>query len=370
MKVLALLFLSLLVTNVFSNQKILGIDLDQTDSTHYKMIVNLNSDMQGSPELNIGPNHVQIVLKDINVWPKIDKKSGDINLLAYQFDRNLARVRAIIPYSLLGFENKVSVKNFGKKIEISFPKTIEAAKTAVVSNTNTIVATKDQYDEKYLDQLIQEKKLDKNEDKKDNSATMAQKPNVVSENLKNHLNDEVKVAQASPEIKVNSENSSFSFAGYVGKFVAFLGVVLLLFYGVVQLMKKGVLGKGKLGFLNNTQIVTVLSTTYLSPKRSLLLIKAHKQIFLVAQSETGMQYLSEITDTAGLLKEGERAVSGNNFDTDLDRAENINAKIKLKDLDQLDTSSNLADLVNGDEEKVSFSDQIKKKMKSLKQLQQ
>jgi len=42
----------------------------------------------------------------------------------------------------------------------------------------------------------------------------------------------------------------------------FLAVVLGLFYGVVQLLKEGVFSRGKLGFLNNTQMIQVLSTTY------------------------------------------------------------------------------------------------------------
>src|SRR5690606_33489069 len=126
------------------------------------------------------------------------------------------------------------------------------------------------------------------------------------------------------------KDGSFSFVGYAGKFIAFLGIVLLFFYGIIQLMKKGVLSKGKLGFLNNTQLVSVLSTTYVAPKRSILLIKAHNQAFLVSSSESGMQFIAEVKDVPGLVKEGERAIAGDNFDDSVNVAETAAPREEIK----------------------------------------
>jgi flagellar biogenesis protein FliO len=172
-----------------------------------------------------------------------------------------------------------------------------------------------------------------------------------------------------------SSSNNFSFAGYAAKFTIFLAVVLGLFYGVVQLLKKGVFSRGKLGFLNNTKMIEVLSTTYIAPKRSLMIVKAHKQIFLVANSETGFTFLSEMTDTSGLMKEGEKFVTGSNFDMNLGSAEKTEESemlIKLKE--------NIMESAPMNEERglskiaiakdiVKFSDELKKKAKKLKPIE-
>ena len=179
-------------------------------------------------------------------------------------------------------------------------------------------------------------------------------------------NDEV------PKAVGSSDN--FSFAGYAAKFTIFLALVLGLFYGVVQLLKKGVFNRGKLGFLNNTQLIEVLSTTYVAPKRSLMVIKAHKQIFLVSNSEAGLTFLSEMTDTTGLIKEGEKFMTGTNFDLNLAAENNSDyeSMIKLKD------NINESTPVNEDKglskiaiakDIVKFSDELKKKAKKLKPIE-
>ena len=180
-------------------------------------------------------------------------------------------------------------------------------------------------------------------------------------------------AKAVPRAANSSDN--FSFAGYAAKFTIFLTLVLGLFYGVVQLLKKGVFKRGKLGFLNNSQMIEVLSTTYVAPKRSLMVVKAHKQIFLVANSESGLTFLSEMTDTSGLIKEGEKFVTGTNFDLNLGTAENSSEAetlVKLKE--------NIMESTPVTEDKglskiavakdiVKFSDELKKKAKKLKPIE-
>ena len=127
--------------------------------------------------------------------------------------------------------------------------------------------------------------------------------------------------------------------------------------------------KGRLGFLNSTKIVEVLSSTHVGPKKTLLLIRAHEQVFLVSSSDQGMSLISEVTDVNGLLKEGEKQVAGNNFDTALVDADAKDKVFKTKDvlgLNMVDESfvKNIAV-----KEKVKFSDQIKNKVKGLKPLQ-
>jgi flagellar biogenesis protein FliO len=144
---------------------------------------------------------------------------------------------------------------------------------------------------------------------------------------------------------------------------------------VVQLLKKGVFSRGKLGFLNNTKMIEVLSTTYIAPKRSLMIVKAHKQIFLVANSETGFTFLSEMTDTSGLMKEGEKFVTGSNFDMNLGSAEKTEESemfIKLKENIMESTPMNeergLSKIAIA-KDIVKFSDELKKKAKKLKPIE-
>ena len=173
-----------------------------------------------------------------------------------------------------------------------------------------------------------------------------------------------------------------------------------------MLFKKGIIKKGKLGFLHSTKLVEVLSTTHVAPKRTLMMIKAHKQVFLVASSEAGMELISEIRDVAGLIKTGEEELTGSNFDTNLYEANKFEKQFKIKEevrsatgnysedypMDSLDdmlndtvpvkiekrqpqgqtnsTTTNAARAIEKSPvvDQVRFSDQIKTKVKNLKQL--
>jgi len=193
--------------------------------------------------------------------------------------------------------------------------------------------------------------------------------------------------------------SNFSIMGYVGKFVAFLAVMIAGFYGVLTLFKKGIIKKGKLGFLNSTKLVEVLSTTHIAPKKSLIMIKAHKQVFLISNTEAGMTLVSEIKDVAGLIKTGEEEITGSNFDTNLNVANKTSIQFKLKEVDTRNSygedddfeMDSLDDMLNDSvpaknagkktstnalasiektpvQDQVRFSDTIKNKVKNLKQL--
>ena len=190
------------------------------------------------------------------------------------------------------------------------------------------------------------------------------KPAPVVVPAKALATDEVRVSKAAP-----ARESSFSFVTYAGKFTAFLGCVLLFFWGITQFMKKGFLGKGKLGFLNNSQLVSVLSTTYIAPKRSLLLVKAHNQAFLVSSSEAGLQLISEVRDVPGLVKEGEKFLTGTNFDESVDVAENSPASPALEEKVDIYASKPLPEEKGVQRDLVRFSDELKKKVKNLKALQ-
>ena len=278
-------------------------------------------------------------------------------------------------------KEKVALTIRDNRIELSFPKlaaeaaylSLEDQKTKVAAKKETPKAqvAKDLLNEDYLNSLMNQ------EDEAKKEAVVSAKA-LAAKPKKNDLKeasakDSVKTTLAAPQKTiVPKTKSSISLVEYGGKFVAFLLVVLALFYGVITLMKKGFIKRGKLGFLNNTDQVTVLSQTHIAPKKSLMLIRAHNQVFLVSNTENGIHPISEIKDVAGLIKGGEKIIAGNNFDDSLGNAdtdENLDERIKLKaDITKSNKQSSLTDYLDV-KDKVKFSDQLKKKVKSLKPLQ-
>lgn len=364
-KILTILtiFFSICSLQAMEKIKVKSLKYSAKSNSLGELSIRIDGNLESAPELTIKDSMIQIALKNAVVWPKIEKKiSVDKNLdstvMAYQFNKEVARVRAMLPYSIKGLEDRVSITINGDNINLQFPRVISAApqKKKIIAKAKK--QNIEQYDESYLDKLIKEKEQLKAPTKK-----LAKAAPVIA-------TDKVNVALSGIEKEgLNADKSSFSLTGYIGKFVAFLGVVLLLFYGVVALMKKGVLKKGKLGFLNSTKVIEVINTTYVGPKRSLMLIKAHKQVFLVANTEKGMEFLSEVNDISGLMKDGEKSLAGNNFDSDLGTADLTEKSFNLKE--DIEKPAEQKFELNSDvvKDSVKLSQKIKEKVKTLKPLQ-
>lgn len=348
------------------------------------------------PELRVNQNSIDIMIPNAKVKRTINKKLSFVTqakhtrINAKQFKNNVARIKTIVPFTINKVSQKVSLVIQDNKILLSFPKlkvestyikTKKSTSRKVAKNekNNDVKVTKDLLDEDYLNSLIdQEKsfvgKARKAKNTKKDTVKTSQSALVTNSNTTSKSNL-TKVAPVAKKSIVSGGKDSFSLVEYGGKFVAFLFVVLLLFYGIVTLMKKGVIKKGRLGFLNNTDQVSVLSQTYIAPKKSLMLIKAHNQVFLVSNTDAGIHPISEINDVAGLIKNGEKIIAGDNFDDSLttsNQDDGIETKVKIKeDITQSISNSNkqssLSEFMNKD--RVKFSDQIKKKVKGLKPLQ-
>lgn len=351
----------------------------QAQGSRGSVVIKLAGGIDDIPELTVKDNIVQVAVPNTFVWPKIEKNitvgSANATLMAYQYNKDLVRVRAVLPYSLEGREKQVSLVVGDNSVELSFP-VEQTRKAASVPAAAPAKKENTAYDTKYLEKLLSDKELKEIAQKANESVKnvlpTTQKAPAKTESKQQ---DEVNVTLAATDRDVNAP---FSLANYLGKFVAFLGVVLLLFYAAANFMKKGMLKKGKLGFLNSTKAVEVLSTTFVGPKRSVMLIRAHDQVFLVGSSENGLQFLSEVNNPAGLMKEGERALAGDNFDTQLTSAPT--KEFRLKDTAAANASAvNSADVsldkfldssaTDKVKDKVRFSDQIKSKVKNLKPLQ-
>lgn len=360
----------------FAGTEVKRLDFSQKGGQGF-LTVKLNKQLNDYPEMTVEGKEVHISIPDTKVRKNLEKhiafssNQKDTKFKAYQSSNKASKVRVQLAFNAEKRKNEIFLTMRGNNIELSFPKvkvTPKKAKKAAKKVIAKSAVKKEYLDEKYLDRLldVSPKKSPKKNAKKDSkSAELFKKKNQNN-------TDEVKTTLASP-IRNDQEKSksSISLLEYGGKFVAFLGLVLLLFYGIVALMKKGFIKKGKLGFFNNTEQIMVLNQTYIAPKKSLMLVKAHNQVFLVSNTDSGIHPISEIKDAAGLLKNGEKTITGHNFDTNLESStqdENNDSKIKIKEDIMLSNKESALSSYSEIKEKVKFSDQLKKKVKNLKPL--
>ena len=381
------IFLLFMGLNAVAWGKVTIGELDFSKSKNQgKLVITYDGDFGEYPELKVDKSTILVKIPDADVKSAYDRRvnfaneSRDTRIRSFQFQKNIAYIKTILPFDIKSLEHKVSLTIKDNKIELSFPRVkvdadkFQAAKALqdvkginnkqITNIKKSMKIADDVLDEKYLAGLeLEQRKLDKNK-------PLIQKTPKIN---KTERLDQVKTTMsASKPIQKTASKSTFSLVEYGGKFVAFLGVVLLLFYGLIVLMKKGVIKKGKLGFLNNTDQVQVIGQTYIAPKKSLMMIKAHDQVFLVSNTDNGIHLISEIRDAAGYLKQGERIIAGNNFDDNLNSAnqdELITDKVKLKEDIALSNQKSALSNYKEIKEKVKFSDQLKKKVKNLKPLQ-
>ena len=336
MKLFHVVYLAL-VLPFLANAKVKLKDFEYQPGKDYGTVkIRYKGNLITEPVYSIKKNMLQVEITGASVWPRIEKmvslgeSRSSTKMMLYQYDKETSRFRILLPFASKELSNDYEVSQKRGYIIFKFPtkrKVIPVGK--VSANTKAL-------DEEYLKKLLTE---------------TGGKP-VVKDEVKTNLS------------ALERAGKEFSLLPYVGKFGAFLVVVLLMFFGVVTLFKRGMAKKGKLGFLNKMKPVEVLSTTYLGPKKSLLLVKAHNQILLLGASETGINFLSELEGTTDLMKKGEAHIAGKNFDNTLEKENGLEKDFKLK----ADDESSLEKLVAEKDEKMS--DQIKKKIQNLKSFQQ
>lgn len=366
--VLALSFLASF--GALAGVKVTSLDL-KTNGANGLINVAIDGRSGELPDLKVSGKTIEIILSDAEPFNSITRSVNGAQLSANVLNGK-AVVKVVLPYEVNASNVDLGWKN--KNIEVIFPRGKVAKTTADVpapvvkkaKTENKVLAKvesavpKESLNEDYLNKLM-----------KEDTSKNVPAPELKNDEVKTHQASIAKTATETDDL--NSKSDNFSFAGYAAKFSVFLAMVLGLFYGVVQLLKKGVFNRGKLGFLNNSQMIQVLSTTYVAPKRSLMVVKAHKQVFLVANSENGLQFLSEMTDTTGLMKEGEKLVTGTNFDVNLGSAETTTTETSFKLKENITESAPLPEdkgiQALTAKDIVKFSDELKKKAKKLKPIE-
>lgn len=346
---------------VGAKSKITSVDFSKKDGVG-KLSIHFQRLLTSTPEFEVRDKLIQVVVPASSVWPKIEKKvsigrGNDLEISAYQYNKDIVRVRTVFPYSLKKDETKVSLIERGKSVDLFFPLPTTSSSVSRVS--------KDVYDESYLEELLSDQEIDKLEEGEkvvENADPPSDIPANPTETAPPMDEDQVALRMSADSAGEENTTGRFSFAPYIVKFASFLGLIFLGFFIVVKLLKKGVFNKGKLGFLSGTKVVEVLGKTYIAPKKSIMTIKAYDQVLLVGVDEKGMHFLTEIKNPIGFLKDGEREVVGDNFDTNVGRASLEDKKFNLKEI--LDKPAR--------EEKRAmekFSEKIKHKVRDLKSLQ-
>lgn len=389
--------LTLVTFGAFAGVKVTNLDLT-TDGSNGFIKVGIDGRSNNLPDVKVFGNTIEITLTEAVPFNAISKNVRGATLSANVLNGK-AIIRATLPYAINASAVDLGWKN--SNIEVLFPRGVATATISrapvkeVTIATNTMApareaakvtapAKKAPAPEAAPKEVVREigaskvtavKKEELNEDYLNKLMNEGKDTPAAAAAVK----DEVKTAAAAParteaEVPKAPGTDTFSFAGYAAKFTIFLALVLGLFYGVVQVLKKGVFNKGKLGFLNNSKMIEVLSTTYVGPKKSLMIVKAHKQLFLVSNSESGLQFLAEMKDTTGIIKEGEKVVTGTNFDINMLNAEigvetatvtlkeNIMESTPVKEETPLSRIAKATDVVK-------FSEELKKKARKLKPIE-
>jgi flagellar biogenesis protein FliO len=364
MRTLFISFILLLATSVSAATTIKDASFAKPGKIG-KLTIKLDKPLRGYPNMKVHNSFIDVVIPNSEIKNEINKqysfssKIKDTNISIKRSGKNNVKAKVVLPFNIKKYENKVAMILDKNQIVLSFPR-IKVKNPAPLKKKVVKKKAARKLDASFLDGLIAE------EEKKVKPATVA---------------DKVQTKQAAVK---KDEKKSFLMT-YIAKFVAFLGVILLGFYGVVSIFKKGMAKKGKLGFLNKNEIVEVISNTYVGPKRSFMLVRAHEQVFLVSNTEQGMSLISEVNDINGLMKDGERKASGYNFDDKLEETpteSNVTLKEDIMVSKPISTKEAIKDYIAGSvkpvvenavvedvQERVKFSDQIKAKVKDLRPMQ-
>ncbi len=82
-----------------------------------------------------------------------------------------------------------------------------------------------------------------------------------------------------------------------------------------------------------------------------------------------MSFIAEVKDVPGLVKEGERAITGTNFDDNAETAKNAAPSTEMRVKEDIYQSIAIEEKGSVQKDIVRFSDELKKKVKNLKSLQ-
>ena len=344
MKVLICFILAILfIHNAYSKAEVKDAFFKVNSEGQFNLNIVTDEKVRIQPQITVRDNLLQVEIKNAIVWPKINKQmkvDGEtLELSVYQFDKNKVRLRVTYPKN-----RKISLSKVKKEIKRKY-----LSYRGVVGDLGDLKRRElGVYDESYLNKLIKERE------------TISAKVSLDQTNIKKNKmkEDQVKLSYSSP-VK-NSSRGKFNVWAYAAKFIGFLILMIGGIYSAFFFLKKGAVKKNKLGFLNTDKQIEVVSKHFLSPKRNLILVKVHQQVFLVANHENGVEFLSEIKEPGKVLRDMEMEVVGDSFDSKLDSSKD-KPENELKIKEDINFS-------HPDEED-SLTNKLRKKIKATRDIQ-
>ncbi|KPK96087.1 hypothetical protein AMJ80_02005 [bacterium SM23_31] len=89
-----------------------------------------------------------------------------------------------------------------------------------------------------------------------------------------------------------SEGNHINIAGLVAKTVGYLLLIVVLILGAVYVLKRFVFNRRE--FSEHRRAIRVISSTYIGPKKSLMLVEAAGRLLLLSVTDTGMNLITEL----------------------------------------------------------------------------
>jgi flagellar biogenesis protein FliO len=228
--------------------------------------------------------------------------------------------------------------------------TVEKKQVVTVNEQKPIVKfEKENLDEEYLSYLVGENKAkesfdqDKNGKRQENKGKNQLESKVLNaDKVKERLGVATVDNKVTKSVFAGKDTGSFSYL--LLKFSGILGIVILLFLVCIKFFKVVVQKKGKMNFFKNPNIIQVIEQNHIGPKKSIMLLKVHDQLILVSNTDSGVHFISEVSDPEQALNIAIKNADNQNFDHKVENnivsEQNLESKIKLKDLNNLEKSSN------------------------------
>ncbi len=291
----------------FSNEKVNFINLVKLKDT-YSLEVFFENKVPPYT-IDVKDNLIQIELAGTNIWPKIDeeKKVNETDLgkiIGYQYDKNISRVR-FLPNDNFHSLRVLKEDSSRRRLLINF----------------------------------------KMDFKKNNS-----------KNVNNYLDNIIK----SEDTKIKKVDSSFSYEQYIYKYVLAIIVVCGIFFIIVNIFKKKVFTRKKFIERSKNDTITILNKCYLSPKKSIALVKVNEKMIIIGESENNINYLTDVESPEKILKKIEKDLTGSNFESTIKKTKH-DSVVEKEDI--YVSSEKMED------DKINYANILKERIRKLKKLQ-
>ncbi|MCB9092777.1 MAG: flagellar biosynthetic protein FliO [Halobacteriovoraceae bacterium] len=380
-----LVILTCILFSINSWSKVFVDKVTEIDnSSQTKIKISLSDFINENPLIKASQNQVSLRIPNVIISPKVQYHLKNKENIHVTQDNNDIVLTVETSKKIRNLSENVNVDLKDKDIYLKLPqihiaaqkikaqpviksevsKPINIAEKKVLAQSKAVVSN-DKVDEEHLRYLVEDfEKVESAQTKRDPLL----EDKIAKETVVDKVQEKFGANEKANKIIGLKEGQDFQIYTYILKILVVLLCIIGVFLVGINFFRKKVLNKTKLGFLNNTKLVEVISTTYIAPKKNLILIKAHEQYLLLSSTENSINLITEIKDPMGLLKMGEKEVTGENFDTNLDLSSEmklLSENVKLKDANKIYESTPVKN-----SKSQSFSDHIKKNVKKLKPLQQ